>query len=126
MTARSLMGVFAAVALVCAGCGSSGEKSSGGAAGGTGSTSTKADVTVKMRDIEFLPKRITVKRGQTVGWVNSDGVAHNVTKEQGPGSDFHSSTMNQGATYAHTFTKAGTFDYVCTIHPNQKGVVTVR
>ena len=30
-----------------------------------------------------------------------------------------------GQTFKHAFTKAGTFSYVCTVHPGMKGTVVV-
>jgi len=46
-----------------------------------------------------------------------------VTAEQG--ADFKSDTMNEGDTFEYTPTKAGTIDYVCTIHPKQTGKLIV-
>ena len=34
-------------------------------------------------------------------------------------------TLNDGDTFEYTPTKAGTIDYVCTIHPGQNGTITV-
>ncbi|HET8593079.1 MAG TPA: plastocyanin/azurin family copper-binding protein, partial [Solirubrobacterales bacterium] len=34
-------------------------------------------------------------------------------------------TLNNGESASHTFTQAGTFSYICTIHPNMKGTVRV-
>lgn len=110
---RLLACLGTALVLAVAGCGGS---DSGG------SDNTQVD----MKDIKFAPMDITVKKGQTVTWTNSDSVPHNVTKENGPGADFKSSNLDGGATYKHTFDSAGKFDYVCTIHPNQTGSVTVR
>jgi len=33
--------------------------------------------------------------------------------------------MGTGATFSHTFASAGTFDYVCSIHPMMHGTVVV-
>jgi plastocyanin len=33
--------------------------------------------------------------------------------------------MGTGATFTHTFATAGTFDYVCSIHPMMRGTVVV-
>ena len=63
---------------------------------------------------------VTVKTGGTVTWTFADnGIAHDVT-----GDGFKSATMTNG-TYSHTFDKAGTYAYDCTIHPFMKGKVEV-
>jgi amicyanin len=135
-TAACLLSVLA---LAAAGCGSddtssgdSGNSSGGGSSGyggkpkSGGSGGAKASTSVSMKDIKFVPADVTVKKGQTVQWTNNDSVPHNVTKESGPGPEFKSSTLNGGDTYKYTFTTPGTFDYVCTIHPNQAGTITVK
>ena len=61
--------------------------------------------------------------GQTVRWTNSDDVAHTVKASSG--ADFESKAISKGKTYEAKLTKAGTIDYVCTIHPSQTGTITV-
>jgi plastocyanin len=76
-----------------------------------------------MKNIQFTPKSITAKVGQTVKWTNDDSVDHNVTATSG--ETFKSSTFGQGATYSHKLAKAGTIKYVCTIHPGMEGTIIV-
>ena len=125
-----------AVAAV-AGCGDSDKKSdTTSSAGGkaqpaapatTQATSTPApaasEVKVSMKQIKFVPETITAKVGQTIKWTNNDPFAHTVTAKSG--ATFDSGPVNAGATYTFKPTKAGTIDYVCTIHPNQTGKITV-
>ncbi len=95
----------------------------GGAAGG-GETAE-----VSMEGIQFKPKAVTVAVGGSVKWTNDEAVGHDVTKESGPGADFSSGSrggMNQGDTFEQTFEEAGKFGYVCTVHPNMTGTVTVE
>ena len=131
----------AALALALAACGKDDESQTGRAAGGDGATvttnptpeagtSTQSEaaesndiVSVSMKDIEFVPQEATVKVGQKITWTNDEPVPHNVTAEQG--ADFKSDTMNEGDTFEYTPTKAGTIDYVCTIHPRQTGKLIV-
>lgn len=114
----------AALALPVAGCGGGSDSSSGGAPADSGS-GTDA-VKVGMKDIEYVPKEVTVKKGGTVTWINSDSVTHTVTKKGGPGPEFDSGNMEMDATFGQKFGVAGTIDYVCTIHPNQTGTITVE
>lgn len=76
----------------------------------------------------FAPDTVTVVLGvnSTVMWTNSDttGIPHTVTAKDG---SWGSPTMNQGDTYIHTFTAAGTYPYYCTFHPSvMTGTVIVK
>jgi plastocyanin len=78
------------------------------AIGGAHSASTH---TVTLSHIRFHPGALSIKRGDTVTWLWEDkGTKHNVT-----GSGFKSRTMATGS-FSVRFTKAGTFNYHCTIH----------
>lgn len=70
----------------------------------------------------FAPVTLTVPVGTTVTWTNRDEEPHTVAASDG---SFHSSGMGTGATFTHTFSTAGTFDYVCSIHPMMRGTVVV-
>jgi len=54
-----------------------------------------------------------VTAGDTVTW-HVEGGIHTVS-----GSGFDSGTMNAGDDFSHTFATAGTFDYMCQVHPDQ-------
>ena len=66
--------------------------------------------TVKVEDYKFAAKTIHVARGAAVTWKFVGEDAHNVTF-----AHFHSKTKASGS-FKHTFRKAGTFKYVCTLH----------
>jgi plastocyanin len=83
-------------------------------------------VAVDIRDIEYIPRKITIEKGETIVWTNNDSVSHTVTKEAGAGPTFDSSDINSGETYEETFDTPGEIDYICTIHPSQKGKIIVR
>lgn len=130
------------IALFAAGCGDDSDEDTGGGGGGAQTTEQPADtgggggaeapakatVQVTMSDIEFQPSDVTVKKGGKVVWTNEESVPHDVTKTGGPGKDFSSGkgNMNEGDTYEQTFTAAGEVEYVCTVHPNMTGTVTVE
>ena len=57
---------------------------SSSSSGGTAAPAAGARaVTITMQSIQFAPKTQAVKVGQTVRWVNEDGVDHNVTAQSG-------------------------------------------
>ena len=122
---RILLALCAVVALAAAGCGGSDSSSTSSAS----STSTAAasssggGVTIKMQNIAFDPKSVTVKVGQKVTWTNEDTVDHNVTSQSG--ETIKSDNFGKGGTFSFTPKKAGTIKYVCTIHPGMTATLTV-
>ena len=77
---------------------------------------------VLIQNFAFVPAALTVKVGATVTWTNQDGDPHTVVAD---GGQFHSPGMDSNATYSYTFATAGTYDYVCSIHPFMRGSVVV-
>ena len=77
---------------------------------------------VNIDGFAFVPATLTVHAGSTVTWTNHDEEPHTVAASDGT---FHSPGMGTGATFSHTFAAAGTFDYVCSIHPMMHGTVVV-
>ena len=74
--------------------------------------------TVAVKNNAFSPGTISVKKGSKVTWRwTQGGVPHNVTPAKGGSGSATSS--KKGFTFTKTFSKAGTFKYVCTIHPSQ-------
>jgi len=124
---RILLALCAVVALAAAGCGSStsGSTSSGSSSSAsTGAASSSGGgVAIKMQNIAFDPKAVTVKVGQKVTWTNDDSVDHNVTSQSG--ETIKSDNFGKGATFSFTPKKAGTIKYVCTIHPGMTATLTV-
>ncbi|MGI0021949.1 MAG: cupredoxin domain-containing protein, partial [Nitrososphaeraceae archaeon] len=78
----------------------------------------------------YEPPTITVAKGTTVTWKNSDSTLHTVTSGSAESSQvgtvFDSSYLGAGKTFQWTFSDTGTFDYHCTLHPFMKGQVVVN
>ena len=113
MLRASIAVALTAVAL--AGCGGGGSKSS--------SSSKPKPGGVTMQNIQFKPTAMRVKLGRVVTWTNRDSVDHNVTATKG--AKFASKAFGQGGTFRFTPHKAGTVDYVCTLHPGMKAKLIV-
>jgi amicyanin len=77
---------------------------------------------VDINNFDFAPMSLTIPAGATVTWTNHDEEPHTVAASDG---SFHSPGMGTGGTYSFTFTNAGTYDYVCSIHPFMHGTVVV-
>ncbi|MFD4653027.1 MULTISPECIES: cupredoxin domain-containing protein [unclassified Streptomyces] len=79
---------------------------------------------VTIKNFAFSPTRLKVKVGTRVTWTNQDTDAHTVTSA-GSGGPLHSAALATHATYSYTFTKPGTYAYLCTIHPFMTATVEV-
>ncbi|HEX5501178.1 MAG TPA: cupredoxin domain-containing protein [Thermomicrobiales bacterium] len=85
-------------------------------------TTAAAPVEVQIYDFGFKPPTVTVPVGTTVKWVNT-GIQHTTTSMD---DLWDSGVLDTGATFTYTFTKAGTYAYQCTLHPEMKGMVVVQ
>jgi plastocyanin len=132
----ALLLACAALALVAAGCGGDDDDDDGGG-GGAATTEEPAGgggddggggggggATVSQEGIAFNPSEVSVAVGDTVTWTNNDSVGHDVTADSFSSGD--PGGMAPGRTFEHTFDEAGTFDYVCTVHPGMEGSVVVE
>jgi plastocyanin len=79
--------------------------------------------TIGIKDFKYGPSALTVPVGTTVTWVNHDEEPHTVTS--GTGAFSSAGLVNDGA-FVRTFTKPGTYQYFCAIHPYMKGTVVVK
>ena len=123
-----------AAAAFAAGCGGSSSDSTtagdgyGAPAKAAATTQAKAPAaaktagtTVELTNTTFQPQSIDVKVGDTVTFVNKDEIAHTATAD----GTFDSKTLEQGASFSFTATKAGKLDYVCLFHPGMTGTLNV-
>ena len=74
------------------------------------------------RDLRLAFKPATLKTtvGKTVTWRNADAAPHTATAAQ-----FSSPQLAKGASYKRRFTRAGTYTYLCALHPGMKGKIVV-
>ncbi|MGH2749635.1 MAG: cupredoxin domain-containing protein [Actinomycetota bacterium] len=101
------------VAFVLSACGT-------GDASEPATTAETAGPSVVIEDLAFEPETLTVELGNSVTWTWNDGaVTHDVS-----GDEFQSEVMSEG-TFSHRFDEPGTYDYVCTLHPNMTGTIEV-
>lgn len=80
-------------------------------------------VTVEMSGTAFVAPGggddITILLGDTIEWVNRDGVQHTATSSSEPagGVGFDSPFLNQGQTFVFEPAVTGTWVYFCRVHP---------
>lgn len=81
---------------------------------------TTSSEVVEIRSFAYEPVDLEVPVGTELAWVNRDPAPHTAT-----GEGFDTGRLQQDARGTVAFTEAGTFEYVCTIHPAMRGRVTV-
>ncbi|GGK57004.1 hypothetical protein GCM10011591_31400 [Nocardia camponoti] len=84
-----------------------------------------AALTVDVTDNKFSPADATIKVGETVTWKFNDKVPHNVQGIGDKAMGINSPIIDKGE-WSHTFTQAGTYRYLCTLHPSMRGSITVQ
>jgi plastocyanin len=110
-----LLALVSLLALALGACGSDTPSNAAPAAADNASGPT-----VTIKDLAYTPETLTVKAGATVTWVWQDGaIAHDVK-----GDGFRSKVQSEG-TFGHRFTQPGTYQYLCTLHPNMTGTIEV-
>jgi len=78
---------------------------------------------VSIANFAFAPGDLVVAPGGKVLWANDDGAPHGLAfKDGAPGVD----PLLPGATFERRFDRAGTYEYVCSVHPYMTGRVVVR
>jgi len=89
--------------------------------------------TVKVVDDFYSPTAVKVKPNTqvTYKWDKANTNSHNVIIQKGPKGikkkDFESATGSIGVKFKPVFEEKGTYDFVCTIHPDvMKMKVTVK
>ena len=90
--------------------------------GGGSTSATPSSASVSMAGRAFSPATVTIAAGGSVTFHNDDDRAHTVTANDGA---FDSGTIGEGGSWKWSFEQAGTFAYLCAIHPEMTGKVVV-
>lgn len=84
-----------------------------------------ADHVVSQRGKEFFPKKMLVRAGERVTFMNDDPFAHNVFSLSDTKS-FDLGSYGKGEGKAITLDKPGTIEVECAVHPDMRMVIEVR
>ncbi|WP_239003961.1 cupredoxin domain-containing protein [Nocardia panacis] len=130
---RRLVAVGLAAALMAISLGGCGTSDSGSktVATSVGAASTPAGerkpgtITVEVSAMKFSPTDLTVKVGDTVTWLFRDRVPHTVQGIGDKAMGINSPIIQKGE-WSYTFTLPGTYRYLCSLHPEMRGTVTVQ
>jgi plastocyanin len=79
---------------------------------------------VSVVDNGYVPGQLSLHVGTSVTWVNTGSDGHDVTGT-GPGGAWHSGPLAPSERYERSFALPGTYDFVCSIHPEMRGRVVV-
>jgi len=88
---------------------------------------------VTVADFYFSPEKVTIKKGQSILWVwaESNTYPHDVHLKSGPkglknkASYSTKTTAVTDAEFEKKFTMAGTYKYICTIHPTMMHMTVI-
>jgi plastocyanin len=82
-----------------------------------------ADHAVSIAGMKFNPPTLEVAAGDTVTFTNEDSAPHTGTANDG---SFDTGRLSQGQSATVTISAAGTFDYICSVHPSMKGQIVAK
>jgi plastocyanin len=91
---------------------------------GSGCTPAPRRHLVDIKGLAFVPGDLEVAAGDTLGWVNGDMFPHTSTADGAAGWD--TGPIPSGDTTFVVARRAGSFNYICSIHPTMHGRIVVR
>jgi plastocyanin len=83
-----------------------------------------AERSIIQKDKSFSERLISIKRGDTLLFVNNDIIAHNVMSTS-PGNEFNLGSQLPGVATPVTFSTAGEVRVICAIHPRMQMTVNI-
>src|ERR1700761_1779835 len=69
---------------------------------------------VKIDNFKFGPEKLAVAKGTPVTWTNQDDIPHSIVLTA---LGVHSEVLDTDKDFTYQFDKAGTFSYICGLHP---------
>ena len=75
---------------------------------------------VTISGFAFKPATLRTTVGKTVTWRNADAAPHTATA-----TAFSSPQLEKGGSFRRRFSRAGTYAYVCALHPGMRGKIVV-
>jgi plastocyanin len=87
-------------------------------------TALAAERSIFQKGKLFSENVLSIKKGDTLLFVNDDNVAHNVMSTS-PGNEFNLGSQLPGVATPVTFNATGEVDVVCAIHPRMHLTVNV-
>jgi plastocyanin len=83
-----------------------------------------ANSTIMQKGRAFSSEEVTIKKGESVTFLNDDSVPHNIMSTS-KGNEFNLGSQQPGASTDVTFKEPGDVLVICAIHPRMKMMVKV-
>jgi plastocyanin len=83
-----------------------------------------ANLTISQKGRMFSSENVTIKKGETLTFLNDDSVPHNILSTS-KGNEFNLGSQQPGTSTDVTFKEAGDVLVICAIHPRMKIMVKV-
>lgn len=78
---------------------------------------------ITIDNFTFSPAKLTVTKGTEVIWTNHDDIPHTIVLTS---NGVRSKALDTDKTFSYQFDKAGTYAYICGLHPHMHGQVVVK
>lgn len=78
---------------------------------------------VRIDNFTFKPGMLMVAKGTSVTWTNADDIPHSIVLTA---LGARSKVLDTDMAFTYQFDRAGTFSYVCGLHPFMHGQVVVK
>ena len=82
-------------------------------------TAYAAGTTISEKGKVFSMTEVTIKKGDTINFLNDDNIVHNVMSTSA-GNEFNVGAVKPGVQTPVTFKNAGDVQVICAIHPTMK------
>ena len=89
----------------------------------TAAAPANSDNRISIDNFNFSPPKLVVAKGTEVTWTNQDDIPHSIVLGA---IGVRSKAFDTDGSFLYKFDKAGTFTYVCGLHPQMHGQVVVR
>lgn len=118
-----------ALAAVLAACSGASAAPSSQAPGASGAPAG-ATVSITAKDLKFAPTQVSVKAGAafSIEFDNQEAAPHNVAISDASGASVFKDEIvsSKKVTYAVPALAAGTYTFICEVHPDMKGTITAH
>jgi plastocyanin len=78
---------------------------------------------VTIDNFTFSQPSMTVSKGTEITWTNQDDIPHSIVLGA---LGVHSKALDTGNTFSYRFDRAGTYSYICGLHPQMHAKVVVK
>ena len=78
---------------------------------------------VTIASFKFAPDTVNAAANAAIKWTNNDGAPHQVVIAS---KNLKTPVLNKGQSAELKIDAAGSYDYICGIHPSMKGKVVVK